>query len=162
MKMDKRHIVLGIVAVTLVAGVVAGRERPAVELAKPRAPQAAAAKYDEIDLDKLHRTEVRAPSTDPFAAMKSPEIRAAAAAAAPEAPARPTAPPLPFQYIGKWSQGDKGEVLVQRGEELLPIAPGAKLGDYRVDQITEARVSFTYLPLNMKQTLDLLGPEARP
>ena len=160
MKMDKRHIALGIVAVTLVAGVVAGRERPAVELAQPRAPQAAAAKYDEIDLDKLHRTEVRAPSTDPFAAMKGPEIRAAAAA--PEAPARPSAPPLPFQYIGKWSQGDKGEVLVQRGEELLPIAPGAKLGDYRVDQITEARVSFTYLPLNMKQTLDLLGPEARP
>ena len=160
MKMDKRHIVLGIVAVTLVAGVVAGRERPAVELAQPRAPQAAAAAYDDIDLDKLRRAEVRAPSTDPFAAMKGPEIRAAAAA--PEAPARPSAPPLPFQYIGKWSQGDKGEVLVQRGEELLPIAPGAKLGDYRVDQITEARVSFTYLPLNMKQTLDLLGPEARP
>jgi len=55
MKMDKRHIVLGIVAVTLVAGVVAGRERPAVELAQPRAPRAAAAKYDDIDLNKLRR-----------------------------------------------------------------------------------------------------------
>jgi hypothetical protein len=155
--MNKRHLALGIAAVTLAAGVVAGRERPAVELAQPRAPQAAAALDDDFDLDKLRRAEVRPPSKDPFAAMKGPEIRAAAAAA-PEAPARPTAPALPFQYIGKWSQGDKGEVLVQRGEELIPIAPGAKLGDYRVDQITEARVSFTYLPLNMKQTLDVPAP----
>jgi hypothetical protein len=156
--MNKRPVALGVIAVTLVAGVVAGRERPAVELPQPRAPQAAAALDNDLDLDKLRRAEVRAPSKDPFAVMKGPEPKIRAAAAAPEAPAKPTAPPLPFQYVGKWSQGDKSEVLVQRGDELLPIEPGAKLGDYRVDQITEARVSFTYLPLNMKQTLDVPAP----
>ena len=42
-----------------------------------------------------------------------------------------------------------------RGEELLSIAPGQKLGDYRVDRIGEAAISFTYLPLKTKQTLVL-------
>jgi hypothetical protein len=42
-----------------------------------------------------------------------------------------------------------------RGEELLSIAAGQKLGDYRVDQIAESKISFTYLPLKTKQTLEL-------
>jgi len=42
-----------------------------------------------------------------------------------------------------------------RGEDLLALAPGQTIGDYRVDQIADAAISFTYLPLKMKQTLDL-------
>ena len=44
---------------------------------------------------------------------------------------------------------------VMRGEELITLAPGQKIGDYRVEQIADASISFTYLPLKMKQTLDL-------
>jgi hypothetical protein len=71
------------------------------------------------------------------------------------APAQPAAPPLPFQYIGKWTQGGKTEVLVTHGDELISIDPGQKLGDYRVEQIGESSISFTYLPLKMTQTLEL-------
>jgi hypothetical protein len=46
-------------------------------------------------------------------------------------------------------------VYVMRGDELITLAPGQKIGDYRVEQIADASISFTYLPLKMKQTLDL-------
>ncbi|HEV3009021.1 MAG TPA: hypothetical protein VGX52_08315 [Burkholderiales bacterium] len=148
----KKRTAVTVAALILVAGVVAGRERPAIELVRERAPQAAAAIDDDIDLDKLRRSETRLPDKDPFASMKAAEKQVAAV---PQAPAKPSAPPLPFQYIGKWTQGEKTEVLLLREHELVSIEPGKKLGDYRVDEIGESRISFTYLPLKMKQTLDL-------
>ena len=65
------------------------------------------------------------------------------------------APPLPFQYFGRLTENGKTEVYVMRGDELITLAPGQKIGDYRVEQIADASISFTYLPLKMKQTLDL-------
>jgi hypothetical protein len=150
-----------IVALILVAGVVAvaGRERPAAEPEKERAPQqAVAAADDDIDLERLRRGEAQLPRNDPFAGMRSAEPKQVAAV--PSEPAKPTAPTLPFQYIGKWSRGEKGEVLVMRDQELLAIAPGQKIGEYRVDQISESKISFTYLPLKAKQSLDLTERKA--
>ena len=137
-------------AVILVAGVVAGRERPSVEIVQPRAAALAAA--DGIDLEKLPRRELQPPRNDPFAQWTPAQPKQTAALSAP---AQPAVPPLPFQYIGKWTRGGKTEILVARGDELISIDPGQKLGDYRVDQIGDSSISFTYLPLKMKQTLEL-------
>ena len=41
-----------------------------------------------------------------------------------------------------------------RGEELISVAEGQKLGDYRVDKVGESSIAFTYLPLKTKQRLD--------
>jgi hypothetical protein len=136
-------------AVILVAGGVAGRERPSMDIVQERAPAAAA--NDGIDLDKLRRGEASLPQTDLFSRKNWTE-RAPVAATAPE---KPVAPPLPFQYIGKWTQGGKTEVLLMRDNELLPIEAGKKLGDYRVDKVSDASISFTYLPLKTKQSLSL-------
>ena len=69
-----------------------------------------------------------------------------------------SAPPIPFRYIGRLVQNGKAEVLLMRGERLYSIAAGEKLGeDYLVERIGERSISFTYLPLNMKQNLDLPG-----
>jgi len=155
MKLDlpKKRAAITVAAVILVAGVVAGRERPSVEVIQPRA--AAVAADDGIDLDKLRqRSELTPPQNDLFAVMNAGG-NAPATVTQASAPEKPAAPPLPFQYIGKWSQGGKTEVLVMLGEELVAIDPGQKLGDYRVEQIGESSVSFTYLPLKMKQTLDV-------
>jgi hypothetical protein len=65
------------------------------------------------------------------------------------------APALPFQYFGRLTENGKTEVFVMRGEELIALAAGQTIGDYRVEQVAEASISFTYLPLKMKQTLDL-------
>jgi hypothetical protein len=147
---DKKRVAAILGAVTLVVGVVAGRERPALELIHERAPQVAAAGDDGIDLAKLQRGEASLPQVDLFQpkgfAPAKPALQAAA---------KPSAPPLPFQFFGRLTEKGKTEVFVMRGGELLSIAPGQKLGDYRVDQVTESRIQFTYLPLKTKQSLDL-------
>jgi len=150
--MTKQRIAIAAGAVVLVVGVVAGRERPAIEVVPPRA--AAVALDDGINLDKLQRGEASVPQVDPFA-RKNFGGNAAPAANAPKVAEKPSAPPLPFQYFGRLTENGKTEVFVMRGEELLAIAPGQNLGDYRVDKIGDSSISFTYLPLKAKQTLEL-------
>jgi hypothetical protein len=151
--MKKRESIVMIAgAVLLVAGVVAGRERPTLELIEARAPQAAAAAADDgIDLAKLERSAGTLPQSDPFKSFVRPAPQAAQAAA----PAKPTAPPLPFRYFGKLTENGKGEVFVMKGDELISIQAGKTYGDYRVDKVADARITFTYLPLKTKQNLDL-------
>jgi hypothetical protein len=144
----KKNAAIIAAAVTVVAGVVAGRERPALEIIHERAKPVA---DDGIDVGKLRRGEATVPQSDPFARNFGPEKPAQVA----NAVAKPAAPPLPFQYFGRLTENGKTEVYVMRGEELITLAPGQKIGDYRVEQIADASISFTYLPLKMKQTLDL-------
>jgi hypothetical protein len=135
-------------AVTVVAGVVAGRERPTLELIQEK-PRAAAAD-DGIDLGKLRRPESSLPQNDPFS-RGAPEAKPQVAAVAE----KPVAPPLPFRYFGRLTENGKTEVFVMQGDELLTIAAGQQIGDYRVEQIAAASISFTYLPMKTRQTLDL-------
>lgn len=135
-------------AVTVVAGVVAGRERPSMEIIHERVKPVA---DDGIDLARLQRPEASVPRSDPFARNFGQEKPAQVSTVVE----KPVAPPLPFQYFGRLTENGKTEVFVMRGEELLAIAAGQKIGDYRVEQIADASISFTYLPLKMKQTLDL-------
>jgi hypothetical protein len=147
--MQKRRIAIAVGAAVLVAGVVAGRERPTIDLVENRVAVQAA--DDGINLDKLRRNEASTPQSDPFAlknfAPQAPVVNAA--------PARPSAPPLPFKYFGKLTEGGKTETYVMQGDELISIAAGQKIGDYRVDKISEASIAFTYLPLKTKQSLEL-------
>jgi hypothetical protein len=148
--MRKRRLAIAVAAVVLVAGVVAGRERPSLEIIQPRAAAVAAAD-DDIDLGKLQRGESSLPRTDPFKEFsipkKSPEGKVAVE--------KPTAPPLPFKYFGRLTENGKSEIYVMRDQDLLTVVPGLNLGDYRVDQVGENQISFTYLPLKTKQTLDI-------
>lgn len=146
-----------IVAAVLVAAasVVAGREKPTVELVEPPARQTAgkAAAAPDLDLAKLTRAEAAAPQGDPFAPRSfAPPPRQAAAA--PQQ--RPSAPPLPFAYAGKLVQDGTTELFVKRGNELVSIAAGQNIdAEYRVDAISESSIRFTYLPLNERQSLQL-------
>jgi hypothetical protein len=150
--MTKQRLAVIAAAVILVAGVVAGRERPVLELIETRT--AAAQTDGGISLEKLERRESAAlPQTDPFARPAQPEPRAGAAQAARAE--KPSAPPLPFKYFGKLTENGRTEVYVMRGDELLTVAAGQNIGEYRVDQVTEASIAFTYLPLKTKQTMEL-------
>lgn len=146
----KKNAAIIAAAITVAAGVVAGREKPAVEVIQERPRPAADA---DIDLGRLRRPESALPENDPFARKFGQEKPVPAAAAA--APAKPAAPPLPFQYFGRLTENGKTEVFVMRGDELISLAPGQQLGDYRVDRIADATVSFTYLPMKLQQTMDL-------
>jgi Tfp pilus assembly protein PilP len=70
-------------------------------------------------------------------------------------PAKPEAPPLPFRYIGKMVEDGKLSVFLANGDESITVHAGERVGDYRIDKITEAEVRFTYLPLKTKQSLPL-------
>jgi hypothetical protein len=154
----KRAAVIA-VALAAAAGVVAGREKPALEIVETKSPRIEQTAAVDIDLDKLNRADAVAPRNDPFAprSFAPPPVRQAAASAA--APAAPTAPPLPFVYLGRVTANGKTDVYVVRGDELIDIMAGRQIDDeYRVDAISESSISFTYLPLKMRQSLEL--PEA--
>jgi hypothetical protein len=147
----KRALLVVLTLATL-AGVVTGREKPAIELVEEKTAYRAPPPMAQIDLAKLERPEAGLPHTDPFAQRSfGREHRPAQAESG-----KPAVPPLPFQYIGKVIENGKQEVYVMRGEELLTIARGQKIGkEYRVDSITGSAITFTYLPLKTRQTLDL-------
>ncbi len=154
--MTKRRIAVTVGAVVLVAGVVAGRERPSIELIKENAAAArraprGAAKDDGIDLARLDRGAGALPQVDPFS-QKNFTAQGTPAAQVAE---KPTAPPLPFQYFGRITENGKTDVFVMRGDELLAVAPGQKLGEYRVDKVGASSIAFTYLPLKARQTLEI-------
>ncbi|HEX7219168.1 MAG TPA: hypothetical protein VF280_08130 [Burkholderiales bacterium] len=148
--MQKRRIAIAVGAAVLVAGVVAGRERPTIDLVENRVAVVQAAD-DGINLEKLRRNEATLPLNDPFAARNF----APRQEPRPVQEAKPTAPPLPFKYFGRLTEGGKTETFVMQGDDLISIAAGQKIGEYRVDQISEASIAFTYLPLKTKQTLNL-------
>jgi hypothetical protein len=116
-----------------------------------RVAQAPAQTPDGIDLERLRRGESSTPQADPFAKK---DFENPAAKFASTIPAKRVAPALPFQYFGRLTENGKTEVFVMRGDELLSIAPGQTLGEYRVDSIGDKDIAFTYLPLKTTQRLD--------
>lgn len=152
MNMTKRRIAITVGAVVLVAGVVAGRERPSIELIEERAaPRAAARAADGIDLARLDRGAGALPQVDPF----SHKNFSAQGTPAAQVAQKPAAPPLPFQYFGRITENGKTDVFVMHGDELVAVAPGQKLGEYRVDKVGASAIAFTYLPLKARQTLEI-------
>jgi hypothetical protein len=152
-----RRILGGVALVGALASVVAGRERPTLDLAPPsRVPASASSVSAEgLDLDKLAlRSEANdgKKHVDPFAPRS---FSAAPAAAQAAAPAKPVAPPLPFRYLGKMIEDGRLNVFLARGDESLSVHAGQKLGEYRVDKVTDSEIVFTYLPLKTKQSLPL-------
>ena len=93
---------------------------------------------------------VNAGAADPFAPARF-------------APAEPLAvktplPPLPFRYVGRWTENGRVEVLLMRGERLYSAKQGDRIGDdYLLERIGDASIGFMYLPLNEKQSLALPG-----
>jgi hypothetical protein len=147
-----KRALLVVVTLAAVASVVTGREKPAVEIVQERTGRPPVQSLADIDLDKLARAEGSLPQADPFA-QRSFGAQPKQAAAAES---RPAVPPLPFQYIGKVIENGRQEVYVMRGDEVLTLARGQKIGnEYRVDKITGTSITFTYLPLKTRQTLDL-------
>jgi Tfp pilus assembly protein PilP len=142
-----------ITVVSALASVVAtGREQPSsiVEPAAPRVDTRPVQNAD-IDLAKLDERIDEGAKVDAFAPRNfSPVVPPQAAARA-----RPEAPPLPFKYLGKMVEDGKLSVFLANGDESITVHAGERIGDYRVDKITEAEVRFTYLPLKTKQSLPL-------
>lgn len=74
----------------------------------------------------------------------------------PPPPPPPKPPPLPFAYLGRWVENNKESVFLAQGDKTLAVQVGMTLpGSWRVDEISQARVVFTYLPLEMQSILGI-------
>lgn len=74
----------------------------------------------------------------------------------PPPPPPPKPPPLPFTYLGRWVEDSKESVFLAQGDKTLAVQVGMTLpGSWRVDEISQAKVVFTYLPLEMQSTLGI-------
>jgi hypothetical protein len=148
-----------VVALVLAASVVTGRERPSD--APPRPAERLAAQIraeapgEELGLERLERTHGAGAQADPFA-PRSFASAAGEAPAAAAAPARPSAPPLPFTYLGKVIEDGRLSVFLSRGGQNYSVGAPQQLDrEYRVDKVTETRITFTYLPLGSRQSLEI-------
>jgi hypothetical protein len=150
-----KRAALVVVALAAAASVVTGREKPAIERVETQAARAEPVRAAALDIDlgKLRsRGEGEAVQNDPFASRSFAPPQPAADAA----PAAPAAPPLPFRYFGRLTENGRTEVFVMRGDELISIAPGRKIdGEYRVERIGERAIAFTYLPMKLRQSMEL-------
>lgn len=69
----------------------------------------------------------------------------------------PVAPPLPFQYIGKMKgDGNRSAVFLENQGRIFIAGEGDTVeSKYRVDTIIPPVMTLTYLPLNIKQTMQI-------
>lgn len=160
---------LSFAALALAATVVIGRETPTLELMERPASRAPVIDIDLAGLDRS-TLDLGAPARDPFArrsfaapppAVVATVVRAAPKAApAPEAqPLARQAPELPFRFVGRIADEAQTFLILARGDEIFTTQAGQTLapggGDWRVEDIKDHEVVFTYLPLQARRSLPL-------
>lgn len=166
-----RHILLFGSLGLAIAAAVALREQPAeeetiAEVAKPRAQargKETASPQHRLPLELLgpreyaepdgsaFKSESWKPPAPPPAAQRSP-----AQQATPPAPPAPSAPPLPFAYLGRIEEGGVTLVFLSQQDRNYVAKPGDVLeGVYRLEEVKQREVIFTYLPLHTTQSLPI-------
>lgn len=108
-----------------------------------------------IDLARLARAPLDASAAAVIASAWEPPPPPPPPKAAPAPPPPPPrAPALPFRVVGRLVDGASTLVFLQSGQATLVARRGDLIErDYRVEEVNEKQVIFTYLPLNQKQQL---------
>jgi hypothetical protein len=106
----------------------------------------------ELDLERLERRKFSARAGDIFGQRSwVPPPR-------PEPPRPPSPPPMQFRYLGKVVEGDETRVFLALGERNYIVRPGESINSqYRLDEVSDHNITFTYLPLNARQMLATAG-----
>lgn len=71
------------------------------------------------------------------------------------APPPPQAPALPYSYMGRWQEaGQQTTYYLTRGNTPVSVQAGQVLdGAWRLEQVANGMLNFTYLPLNQTRSL---------
>jgi hypothetical protein len=72
-------------------------------------------------------------------------------------PPPPSAPPLPFVFVGKMLEpGKSSTVFLEMQNRIFVVREGDAIDSiYRVDTISPPEMTLTYLPLDIKQTVQI-------
>lgn len=83
---------------------------------------------------------------------------------APPPTPTPIAPPTPFTYMGKMEDGPKGTLIfLMANNKVYSVGIGENVdASWRLDGEDATRLMFTYMPLNLPQTLSKTQPLIAP
>lgn len=86
------------------------------------------------------------------------------AKAKPMPPPPPVAPPTPFTYMGKMEDGPKGTLIfLMANNKVYSVSKGENVDAFwRLDGEDANQLMFTFLPLNLPQTLSKTQPLISP
>lgn len=140
--------------------VVAATVKPNQRLAQPKLPVATEADppLSRMQLDTLEQDPFTTKSWFTPPPAPAPDIVKRQAA-----PAEPSAPPLPYTYLGQMEDetGHMTVYLAQGSRAINAMAGDTLDGTYHLDAVTENTVDMTYLPLKIKQTLQISRGNSR-
>jgi len=154
----------GLLTLAAMAWVDRGRDEGAVALptarvATPVASRAAPA----AGVPLLRARAENEPLDDPFGAFGEP-VAAAAFAPPPREPqpaAPPAPPPLPFAYVGRWTEQGRTTIYLQRKDRSVAVLGLGRLDDeYSVQSISDQGMVFKYKALDVLQGLRFDAPAA--
>jgi hypothetical protein len=123
------------------------------------ASETAAPETQPLRLERLEARRSTPARIDPLFATLSwqpprPKAPPPPPAPAPPAPPKPVAPAFPYPYLGGLSEEGVRTGFFARGERVLALRAGDTIDEaYRVEQLSETRMTLTYLPL--EQTLNV-------
>ncbi|OYY49360.1 MAG: hypothetical protein B7X95_08500 [Methylophilaceae bacterium 17-44-8] len=82
----------------------------------------------------------------------------------PAPPPPPVAPPAPFTYMGKLEDGPKGTLIfLMANNKVYSVAKGEQVDAFwRLEGEDANQLMFTFLPLNLPQTLSKTQPLISP
>jgi len=73
----------------------------------------------------------------------------------PLPPPPPTAPPVPFTYLGLYEEVQGKVIMLVKGDHVYTVSVGDVIENtYRIDSVGDGVVEVTYLPLNIKQSIN--------
>jgi len=159
MNTRQRWIALALIA-TLVAAFWPGREEPSevVETVRQRGKLTHASAPVVVDATAAHHAPAPRERLVGMQANLFPTQTWVPPPPKPYSPPPPPPqpPPLPFKFLGRWVEGGQQTLFLVQGEEPIPVRLGQVLSaSWRVDEITDRTVVFTYLPLDMQSILGI-------
>lgn len=113
-------------------------------------------KDDTLNLEKLYREEMEVGEQDLFQS-KSWYVPPPPPKEEMLPPPPPTAPPLPFNYMGKINETPTRTVyFLIKGDTVYSVSEGDVIdGTYKVEGAAGDQLDLIYLPLNIKQSLNI-------
>ena len=73
-------------------------------------------------------------------------------------PEKPVAPPIPYRVAGQVVAEDGMRVVLSKGDRVFQLRQGETTEEgYRLDSIAPHAIGFTYVPLGLKQELQIAG-----
>lgn len=123
---------------------------------KPRRMHSRAAESTTV-LPRATRNADASKAADLFATRSWYSPPPPPAPTSPPPVAAPTAPPLPFTFLGSYTDGTNATVyFVAREDRVYDVKPGDAIdATYTVQAVENGQLVFTYKPLNERQLLPI-------